>query len=494
MLTNRTNLPYVILCSGLLALASLAGGCQTDDSDLERPYGGQGDEDGATVSMVLHCSDEVKNAKGTEIISSAEEHGFGNEVAINKARVYFYDSKTKLFFMQKDLEDIKYNPAYSSDTYDISYVSSTFKIRKGTYDIFVIANMDTETLPDRVSRESDFLNTIDTKTYNAGLITTLPTKGLVMSNRADSRLGVEIYDSEAHREISIDLERAVAKMSFGQDKTEYHLIHDGVNYATVNITNFKVVNAPRQYYIFRHVARLTSFTKPDHFTLEDNFGELTDGTYLIDPLFFSKDKEVSDKTAFSDYYEGWYGNKAEDEHASMPTPPSKAVFYLLENAMYDDCQKKAYVTGVLMKGAITPTMVYCYNPITGQVEINGNQEQWTDRLYFHDFKFFDSVKSLNTITGLTLDESKDGTYTDAELSTYKVKQIVRNLGVYESKYSYWIKYNDNADDDMSGHMEHAIVRNNYYKLTLKDITGIGPSQVIVDESATDVEPNKYVDE
>ena len=40
-------------------------------------------------------------------------------------------------------------------------------------------------------------------------------------------------------------------------------------------------------------------------------------------------------------------------------------------------------------------------------------------------------------------------------------------------YTWWVRHGNDSDDDNEAPMEHAIVRNNIYKLSVESITSIG---------------------
>ena len=90
---------------------------------------------------------------------------------------------------------------------------------------------------------------------------------------------------------------------------------------------------------------------------------------------------------------------------------------------------------------------------------------------------------------MTLDELE--TYTDSQLKPYGIKQCKFNMGVYETYYTYWIRHRSDSTDPM-GPMCYGIVRNNFYKITVTGISGIGNSEIVSDVMR-DNYPNSYVD-
>ena len=70
-----------------------------------------------------------------------------------------------------------------------------------------------------------------------------------------------------------------------------------------------------------------------------------------------------------------------------------------------------------------------------------------------------------------LDELKS--YTDEELDNYGIKQVIYYMGVYETFYTYWITHSEDSDA-----MRYGIVRNNFYRLMVSSIEGLGSSAVV----------------
>ena len=75
------------------------------------------------------------------------------------------------------------------------------------------------------------------------------------------------------------------------------------------------------------------------------------------------------------------------------------------------------------------------------------------------------------MSGLHLDELKS--YNDEELKSYGIKQVKYNMGVYETIYSYWITHSEDSNA-----MRYGIVRNNFYRLMVSSIEGLGNSSIV----------------
>lgn len=65
------------------------------------------------------------------------------------------------------------------------------------------------------------------------------------------------------------------------------------------------------------------------------------------------------------------------------------------------------------------------------------------------------------------------------------------MGVYETYYAYWIRHRNNTLEPMAS-MNYGVVRNNFYRIIVSGVSGIGDSE-IVPEIMRDNYPNKYSD-
>ena len=141
-----------------------------------------------------------------------------------------------------------------------------------------------------------------------------------MTNRATSLLYVDLVPWAGKRcPIQVDMERVMAKLQIGVASNSFELSHNGTKYADVNITNYKLVNLNRQYYLFQHRDFMSSLGQPA-FVFPDSYDEYTygDSEYVVDPLFYKKMSDDADITQFRSLYESWYGTFSTENFASMP--------------------------------------------------------------------------------------------------------------------------------------------------------------------------------
>jgi peroxiredoxin len=414
---------------------------------------------------------------------------FFNEYAITYFQLWFFDAETKKFSSKLELRNPESIKGSGNGKYDISYMCENVRLKVGVYDIFAVANYFNG--PDKVDNEYELLNMIDSETYFEGIEPNISDNGPVMTSQATDKLNVDLIPwINKEYVLTIDVERVLAKLQIGVSNNFFSLRHNNKKYADVNITNYKLVNLNTQYYLFQHTDYLSELSEQPEFKLPDNFNAYSErgNQYVVDPLFYKKKPNAEAVNAFSNYYKSWYGTFTTTDFASMPTPDNYGYAYLLENTSYKSAQKNGYSPGIIFKANVSPVFVYLYNSQLQALEEEYRPDYWPKPLYLYNYNFY-SIEALNFASGLKLDDSK--IYTDAQLKEYGIKKIDFNMGVYETNYAYWIVHR-NSEVDPMGPMQYGLVRNNYYKIIVKGITGLGYS-VITPEILRDNYPNSYAD-
>ena len=346
--------------------------------------------------------------------------------------------------------------------------------------------------PEEVTDEMEFLDMVDSLTYQDGIEANMPERGPVMTNRATSLLAVDLIPwINRNFVLNVELERVVAKLQIGVSQNTFQLEHNGQKYADINITNYKLVNLNRRYYLFQHRDSLPSFVEKPVFTLPYHYGDYNDSgeQYVVDPYFYDKTPDAVSAARFSHRYKSWFGDFTTADFASMPSADNHGYAYVLENTVFKDCQKNGYSPGIVFKGAVSPVFVYLYDFNQHILKEEYRPEYWPKTIYLYHYNFYGSIQAVNVASGLTLDELE--TYTDAQLKPYGIKQCMFNMGVYETYYTYWIHHRNPAADPM-GPMQYGIVRNNFYKMTVTGVSGLGNS-VVTPEILRDNYPNSYAD-
>jgi len=411
--------------------------------------------------------------KAVSSTNSDDNFYFYNEYAVNKLWGFFYDSQTKKLVKAAMISQLTKKDDEAGMTYDISYITNTLTLKSGYYDVFFVANTDYPPLD--IEDEDEFLDTQDSLSYSDGILSSISDQGAIMTNVASEHINID-FASEAkrHSTLSINLERVMSKVRIGCNKEKYELMHDGEEYAEVNLTNYRLINLNKNYYLFRHTTSSNSTDRPKAYTLGDNFQQDdANFKYVVDPYFYDKQPNESSYDFMATKYAYAYKNFRLGGMAPMPAPNNYGAAYILENTSHASAQKNAYSVGVVFKGAVNPNFVYLYDATTHQLQTEKRIEYWPKTLYLYNYQFYGSLRALNVGTNLNIDELK--TYTDQELAEYGIKQTHFNMGVYETFYVYWIRHED--ESQWLSPMKYAIVRNNFYQLFVSDISELGSSEI-----------------
>lgn len=420
-----------------------------------------------------------------------DDYYFHNEYAISRLDVWFFDAEDKTFFTKVTINGLSDEHATFDTEYDITYIFENVRLKAGVYDIFTIANY--AHCPDSVESESALIDMVDSITYSRGIEANMPDEGPVMTNRATSLLAVDLTPwTNKQYVLHVELERVMAKLQIGIAQNTFQLSHEDRKYADINITNYKLVNLNREYYLFMHRDSMAEPGGQPVFTMPDNYSDYSDSgqQYVVDPHFYSKTGNTGDAASFKDLYVSWFGNFDTRNFASMPAAGTFGYAYILENTAFRTSQKNGYSPGIVFKAAVSPVFVYLYDVDRRTLQEEYRPEYWPQTIYLYNYNFYGSIQAVNVAGGLQLDELM--TYTDEQLKARGIKQCRFNMGVYETFYTYWIRHRNNNNADPMGPMEYGIVRNNFYRIVVSGVSGIGNS-VVTPELMRDNHPNSYAD-
>ena len=395
-----------------------------------------------------------------------------SESLVSSVRLFFFSSDSKKLVAFHDINDITPLATSVDNQYDFTYLLPVIRLPLGYYDIFAIANY--KNFPDDIETEDQLLALTDSVSYSEGIMSTLSSEGAIMSSCAAENLRQDFTDKvNNHVFIEVNMERVVAKIVLGKSKDVFELSHDGVVYAHVNLTNYKFVNLNTYFYLFRHKARLERFEQPSEYVLPDNFAPDSgaDDEYIIDPLFFRKDGSESSFNYLRTVYKHYYSGASLSDYAAFPSTGKYGTAYILENCTFSTHQTVGTLTGIVFKASVIPSCVYLYDERIGTFIKETRPEMFAETLYLYDYKFYNSIRDVNRVSGLHLDELKS--YNDEELKSYGIKQVNYYMGVYETIYSYWITHSEDSNA-----MRYGIVRNNFYRLMVSSIEGLGNSSIV----------------
>ena len=367
---------------------------------------------------------EIPNENHTRSAESSgvTETGSKDEYAVKSLTVYLFDSTTKSLKDQQELKNIR---QVKGEGENIQYTADRITVNPGTYNIFAIANG--KAITKEITMQDDFLNAVDEVTYSTGKIPNVPTEGFVMTNRGAANLNIEISkptDSDKITNVSIGLERAVAKIELTQKQETFPLKDpNGEVYCTIKLNTFRMLNLATKFYTFRHTATLNSFQEPASYT-EENFGDIPDvNGYLIDPYFFKKTVEGAKDFTNAD---GFFAQALVDTDindnnwAGMAPANSWSYIYCLENCMFVDAQLNAYSTGVMFKA----NMDIATNRVFDENGTNiNNPSNWPTKMFYFNYNFYISVDAIRkqVLNNLPSDVTDDS---DTEtVAKYSIKRF-----------------------------------------------------------------------
>lgn len=465
-------------------LAAAMTGC-INDADVTAEGGSTSGPTlkGGNLDIVFNVPNSSNGARSAED-SGIYEQGSSEEYKVNNVTLYLFDSSSKNLVTTIDVApgDLGQGTASGGSTKESQTIvypcNKEITVKPGSYDILAVAN-NTKTWAG--GQESSLLDDIDSGTYGNGLIQSVPGTGFIMSNRGSANQNITVESpekSDVKAKVSINLERAVAKLMVGNKENEVYELKNpnGVKYATVRLNNYKFVNLANKFYTFRHVATLdpaseTPSAPASYSVAAGNFGNIADNNgYLIDPYFF--DKTVAGATGnFSggSFYTNHLSQQEDNGWSGLAAAKDYASVYCLENCMFRPAQNTVYTTGIMLKGTFTPEPSQTIGNDGQQVAdvLNYNT------LYYFNYKFYTTLQAVHqygdaNISGL--DESS----TDAQLEAKQIMRFYKSNGSFSTFYNYWIKHVNNENPTTMGVMEFGIVRNNIYRVHITSIKDLGP--------------------
>lgn len=471
----------------LLAVIILSGCSQREEEDK----GGLVDNsqsEMAYVQFVLQANGSAISitrspSEGTPEDSYSHVQGTEAEYKVNTADVYLFDSASKLFVKSVELKGLTRTGTDASG--NIIYEAERVPVPQGTYDIFVVANNHNHRAVMNTENEDKFLADLDDITYAKGVIEDI-SSGVEMTNRATDNLGVVIMKRQDQQDnvVNIYVERVLARLDVAKSAESYSMTNEKMEkYAEVSLQGYYVVNLPRKFYTFRHTAVLTNLTEPQ-WKLPDNFGKVENmNGYVIDPYFFKKPINAEGFTDPENYYEHSLCSYYKDAVTWTSFNPAAAepqykTMYCLENCTLAPASKNGYSTGVIFKAKFEPYRSVYHLNVSGELELVTDPTKYPEKLYYFNYKFYDSPEALAKAVGATPGSQ-------INLDKYNAREYVKTDEGYMSYYNYWIRHYDNNKPTEMGVMEFAIVRNNLYRMMITNIKDLGPGEPTIDVDIPD---------
>lgn len=476
-----------------MLVVSLAA-CSDDTDSINNGKEPSKAEAYATISITLPNGAETRTADA-EDSGEAPAPGTEEESKVHKATLYFFaaQGETNAGNLIKAIEITTFSKDATSDG-SIVYTSVPVGLSLGKYNVYAIANGKTTVVENgnvgTVTTEANFKNFTLGSSGENGTLTNLTgtiniaTSGILMTSRSSAgaicQENVEIkaeHTATSPCPIALDMERALAKITYipagsaSNTNNKFDVKQNNATIATVELTNYELLNLLKNSYVFRHVGTASGAASIGTFGKID-----ATNTYVIDPKTTAK-THISGMAAD---YENWYDNSTKTNiiiNSTLPTGNNAVpMAYCMENTMLKDNQKQGYTTGIVFKGQITP-MVGKY--------IDGSANSYTSGdLYYYNGNFYstlDVLKQNNTFSNAT-------SITDANLSDYGISKYLDG----KCYYFYWIKHFPNASTSEMGIMEYGIVRNNDYQVKVSSINSLGKEAATYTPTDDDKKSEVYI--
>lgn len=481
----------LFFCS-LTGLALLTTSCSSNDEALN---GGNGaSNDGNTYAQIAISVANSATTRADGNNTGDEVYGEDNEYTVNDLTVVLADNNG--IAMQVITPELK--TATDADDADKQVrVTKPFKCTPGTYKVYVLANYKNcqDKLSPIIKGSTDMKAvfglddyTILSKSGNFFMTNaSAPTEQTIDKDATGNATKTEVDDAGKEMTagktnlnlLTVDVERAVSKVTFTSDKLSFDIIEGNNTIATAELVGASLINLNKKMYLVKDGQKATN--KPSTVVASVN----SDWPYPKDPNYDQTSIDID-----TNFFQ---------KEASVFPALNKAKFYCPENTMEASAQLNGQTTGVVYKVKYTPQKGY-YTELAAE---NG-----TDNYS----KMFEAVLKLGTanidplITKdiFTTADLKDGTFysyngyvfkskagarlykaiatnTDGKAATvnttFQDPEIDKDIQTYANGYCYytaWIKHNPDG-----GYMQqdkYGVVRNFWYELTVNSIKKLGYSK------------------
>lgn len=484
----------------ILAMAACAGLFTACTNELDNGSTTDPNETAGKTFMTLTFS--TSNNVGTKADLTYAE-ATENEYTISDANIFLFGVEDNLL-----KQVITQNPSTLKDgtnPVQKEWTTEPFPIIPGAYKVYVVVNEGSDnkltTLPAGTSfetfKEKVFTAAITTATYcspkhflmtNAYEVTPVKEGETVKASEGVIEV-TAANDKDNPAAVEVHVERAAAKITLAIPANKKVAVNaKETKIADLEFMSYKIVNTRNSAFFQRRVSTgTTNFTSWTVGGAETN-NNGTPTNYVLDNIFGLK-SNITDFTK-SDYQSN-YSRKHNTYVAwrALDNSGTQTLAYCLENTMKQADDKEGLVTTVIFRAKYTPAE----NTIKGT-----KPTDW-------DGTFYRYPKGSNaSILYYTLRDLIEGVYTnlanakaqgrfgltdidvtnetelnahlatlaadqDALFKTYSTEQYPQGYCYYK----YFIRHIDNGDSEDRGIMEHVIVRNNVYTLSIKSVSGLG---------------------
>lgn len=481
----------LFFCS-LTGLALLTTSCSSNDEALN---GGNGaSNDGNTYAQIAISVANSATTRADGNNTGDEVYGEDNEYTVNDLTVVLADKNG--IAMQVITPELK--TATDADDADKQVrVTKPFKCTPGTYKVYVLANYKNcqDKLSPIIKGSTDMKAvfglddyTILSKSGNFFMTNaSAPTEQTIDKDATGNATKTEVDDAGKEMTdgktnlnlLTVDVERAVSKVTFTSDKLSFDIIEGNNTIATAELVGASLINLNKKMYLVKDGQKATN--KPSTVVASVN----SDWPYPKDPNYDQTSIDID-----ANFFQ---------KEASVFPALNKAKFYCPENTMEASAQLNGQTTGVVYKVNYKPEGKY-YTELAAE---NGTDSY---------SKMFEAVLKLGTanidplITKdiFTTADLKDGTFysyngyvfkskagarlykaiatnTDGKAATvnttFQDPEIDKDIQTYDKGYCYytaWIKHNPGGTYMQQD--KYGVVRNFWYELTVNSIKKLGYSK------------------
>lgn len=473
---------------GMTGLALLATSCSSNDEALN---GGDGTtSEGKTYAQIAIS---VANSATTRALTGNtgdEAYGDDAEYTVNDLTVVLADNND--IAVQVITPELK-TATDANEADKVVRVTKPFKCTPGSYKVYVLANYrNSQSSLSPIIKGSTDMKTVFSLSDIAKLSTTnnffmtnvsAPTAQEIKKKATDKEVddaGNEATGGETNLNLlKVDVERAVSKVTFNQDKLSFDVKEGGNKIATATLEGVSLINLNKKMYLVKHGE------------LAMNRPVAGDWPYPMDPNY--------DLTSIDEAY---ITANFEQTRASVFSAPSEAKFYCPENTMAALAQLNGQTTGVVYKVKYTPVDDF-YTTLAAANGTDSYSQMFEKVLALGEVK--DAAITNTIFTTAEGTDITDGTFysyngyvfkskagarlykaiatnTDGEAATvntaFKNNENDADIQTYTKGYCYytaWIKHNPTSTVTMEQY-KYGVVRNFWYELTVDNIKKLGYSQ------------------
>lgn len=477
----------LFFCS-LTGLTLLAASCSSNDEALN---GGDGTtSEGKTYAQIAIS---VANSATTRALTGNtgdEAYGDDAEYTVNDLTVVLADNND--IAVQVITPELK-TATDANEADKVVRVTKPFKCTPGSYKVYVLANYrNSQSSLSPIIKGSTDMKTVFSLSDIAKLSTTnnffmtnvsAPTAQEIKKKATDKEVddaGNEATGGETNLNLlKVDVERAVSKVTFNQDKLSFDVKEGGNKIATATLEGVSLINLNKKMYLVKHGE------------LAMNPPVAGDWPYPMDPNY--------DLTSIDEAY---ITANFEQTRASVFSAPSEAKFYCPENTMAAFAQLNGQTTGVVYKVKYTPVDDF-YTTLAAANGTDSYSQMFEKVLALGEVK--DAAITNTIFTTAEGTDITDGTFysyngyvfkskagarlykaiatnTDGEAATvntaFKNNENDADIQTYTKGYCYytaWIKHNPTSTVTMEQD-KYGVVRNFWYELTVDNIKKLGYSQ------------------